>query len=48
MQKAIQLVLEEIYQEKLKFSHEVSYGVRFKRGCHIVLKSIKQLWTGIP
>lgn len=41
IQKAFQIVLDYIYEHKLKSFHENSHGFRTGRNCHTALKSIK-------
>lgn len=48
IQKAIQLVLEEIYENKEKLFLDVSHGFRPNRSCHTALQQIKHTWTAIP
>jgi group II intron reverse transcriptase/maturase len=47
IQKAIQLVLEEIYENKEKFFSDTSHGFRPDRSCHTALQQIKNKWTAI-
>lgn len=48
IQKAIQLVLEEIYENKDNVFLDVSHGFRSNRNCHTALQCIKNNWTAIP
>ena len=48
IQKAIQLVLEEIYENKEKIFSDASHGFRPNRSCHTALQLIKNKWTAIP
>jgi group II intron reverse transcriptase/maturase len=48
IQKAIQLVLEEIYENKDNVFLDVSHGFRSNRSCHTALQCIKNNWTAIP
>nr|YP_010338940.1 putative reverse transcriptase protein [Erythrolobus coxiae]UNJ19012.1 putative reverse transcriptase protein [Erythrolobus coxiae] len=48
IQKAIQLVLEEIYENKEKKFSNASHGFRPNRNCHTALAQIKNKWTAIP
>lgn len=48
IQKAIQLVLEEIYENKEKTFSDASHGFRPNRSCHTALQQIKNQWTAIP
>ena len=48
IQKAIQLVLEEIYENKEKTFLNTSHGFRPNRSCHTALEQIKKKWTAIP
>lgn len=48
IQKAIQLVLEEIYENKENFFSDASHGFRSNRSCHTALEKIKHKWTAIP
>jgi len=48
IQKAIQLVLEEIYENKEKTFSDASHGFRPNRSCHTALQQIKDKWTAIP
>ena len=48
VQKAIEVVLNYIYEEKLhKFSDRI-HGLRPNRGCHTALEQIKFKWKAIP
>lgn len=46
--KAIQIILEEIYERKEKLFKSYSHGFRPQRGCHTALKEIKSAWRSIP
>lgn len=48
IQKAIQLILEEIYENKEKTFLDTSHGFRSNRSCHTALEQIKNKWTAIP
>ena len=48
IQKAIQLILEEIYENKEKTFSDASHGFRPNRSCHTALHKIKEKWPGIP
>jgi group II intron reverse transcriptase/maturase len=48
IQKAIQLVLEEIYENKDNVFLDVSHGFRSNKNCHTALQCIKINWTAIP
>lgn len=48
IQKAIQLILEEIYENKEKIFSRLSHGFRPNKSCHTVLKQIKDEWIAIP
>jgi len=48
VQKAVQLVLEEIYERKEDYFSTHSHGFRPDRSCHTALKVIKQRWQSIP
>lgn len=48
IQKAIQLILEEIYENKEKTFLKTSHGFRSNRSCHTALEQIKRNWTAIP
>ena len=48
IQKAVQLVLEEIYENKEKIFSAASHGFRSNRSCHTALQQIKEKWTAIP
>ena len=48
VQKAIHLVLEEIYENKEIFFSDFSHGFRPNRSCHTALQQIKNKWTAIP
>jgi retron-type reverse transcriptase len=48
IQKAVQLVLEEIYENKEKTFLDTSHGFRPNRSCHTALQQIKNKWTAIP
>lgn len=48
IQKAIQLILEEIYENKEKFFSRLSHGFRLNKSCHTALKQIKNEWIAIP
>ena len=48
IQKAIQLILEEIYENKEKIFSRFSHGFRPNKSCHTALKQIKDEWTAIP
>jgi len=48
IQMAIQLVLEEIYENKEKTFSDASHGFRPNRSCHTALQQIKNKWTAIP
>ena len=48
IQKAIQLILEEIYENKEKTFLDTSHGFRSNRSCHTALEQIKKKWTAIP
>lgn len=41
IKKAIQLVLEEIYERKENFFSRFSYGFHYKKSCHAVFKQLK-------
>lgn len=42
VQKAIQLLLNEIYEKKEKVFSAHSYGFRIRKGCHSALEEIKK------
>jgi retron-type reverse transcriptase len=48
IQKAIQLILEEIYENKEKLFSRLSHGFRPNKSCHTALKQIKDEWIAIP
>jgi group II intron reverse transcriptase/maturase len=48
IQKAIQLILEEIYENKEKVFSDTSHGFRPNKSCHTALQQIKEKWTAIP
>jgi len=48
IQKAIQLILEEIYENKEKFFSDASHGFRPNKSCHTALQQVKEKWTAIP
>ena len=48
IQKAIQLLLEEIYENKEKTFSDASHAFRPNRSCHTALQQIKTKWTAIP
>jgi retron-type reverse transcriptase len=48
IQKAIQLILEEIYENKEKTFSDASHGFRPNRSCHTALQQVKKEWTAIP
>ena len=48
IQKAIHLILEEIYENKEKSFSRFSHGFRPNKSCHTALKQIKDEWTAIP
>jgi len=48
IQEAVRLLLEYIYEHKLRMFHDASHGFRPGRSCHTALKSIKYGWIGIP
>lgn len=48
IQKAIQLILEEIYENKEKTFSDASHVFRSNRSCHTVLQQIKSKWVVIP
>lgn len=48
IQKAIQLMLEEIYENKEKTFSDASHGFRPNKSCHTALQQIKKKWTAIP
>ena len=48
IQKAIHLILEEIYENKEKIFSRFSHGFRPNKSCHTALKQIKDEWTAIP
>lgn len=48
IQKAIYLILEEIYENKEKFFLDSSHGFRPNKSCHTALQEIKKTWTAIP
>lgn len=48
IQKAIKLILEEIYERKNKTFSSYSHGFRPNKTCHTALKQIKKEWAAIP
>jgi group II intron reverse transcriptase/maturase len=48
IQKAIQLILEEIYENKENIFLDASHGFRPNKSCHTALQQIKEKWTAIP
>jgi group II intron reverse transcriptase/maturase len=48
IQKAIQLILEEIYENKEKSFSDASHGFRPNKSCHTALQQVKEKWTAIP
>jgi retron-type reverse transcriptase len=48
IQKAIQLILEEIYENKEKTFSDVSYAFRPNKSFHTALQQIKNKWIVIP
>lgn len=48
IQKAIQLIFEEIYEYKDKVFLNCSHGFRLKKNYHTALKQIKKTWIEIP
>jgi group II intron reverse transcriptase/maturase len=48
VQKAIQLIFEEIYENKDKVFLRYSHGFRPNKSPHTALKQIKEEWTAIP
>ena len=48
IQKAIQFILEEIYENKEKTFLDTSHGFRPNRSCHTALQQVKDKWTAIP
>jgi retron-type reverse transcriptase len=48
IQKAIHLILEEIYESKEKIFLDTSHGFRLNRSRHTALEQIKKKWIAIP
>lgn len=48
VQKAVELVLSHVYEEKLKRFSDKVHGFRPNRSCHTALKQIKYTWTATP
>ena len=48
VQKAVELVLNHIYEDKLKRFSDNVHGFRPNRSCHTALKQIKNTWTATP
>ena len=47
IQKALRLILEEIYENKEKSFSKFSHGFHPNKGCYTALQQIKEEWTGI-
>jgi retron-type reverse transcriptase len=48
IQKAMQILLEEIFERKEPYFSPYSHGFRPGKSCHTALKQIKTNWTAIP
>lgn len=47
VQQAIYIVLNQIYENKLKYFSEKSYGFRTNKSCYVVLRKIKFEWHNV-
>jgi len=47
-QKAMQIILEEIFERKESYFSPYSHGFRPGKSCHTALEQIKTKWTAIP
>ena len=48
VQKAMQIILEEIFERKESYFSPYSHGFRPGKSCHTALEQIKTKWTAIP
>nr|YP_010338936.1 putative reverse transcriptase protein [Erythrolobus coxiae]UNJ19008.1 putative reverse transcriptase protein [Erythrolobus coxiae] len=48
IQEAIRIVLEKIYEDKLKFFSRYVFGREDKSSCHLALYDIRKYWSAIP
>lgn len=48
VQKAMQIILEEIFERKESYFSPYSHGSRPGKSCHSALEQIKTKWTAIP
>jgi group II intron reverse transcriptase/maturase len=48
IQKAMQIILEEIFERKESYFSPYSHGFRPGKSCHTALEQIKTKWTAIP
>jgi hypothetical protein len=48
VQKAIQIILEEIFERKESYFSFYSHAFRPEKSCHTALEQIKTKWTAIP
>ena len=48
VQKAIQILLENIFEDKSNHFSRFSHGFRPNKSCHTALQQIKDEWTAIP
>jgi group II intron reverse transcriptase/maturase len=48
IQKAIQILLENIFEYKSNYFSRFSHGFRPNKSCHTALQQIKDEWTAIP